>query len=314
MSTVLVQSTVIPPSRLPASIDQFRDSRQSPPNPVHWNHRPVYLCPSDGTLARSDASYDAKRGLPLGVPFEFETSVFTGTMLIRFRSVPSDNANSKSQQDYFHGRRRVMQIVSQGKFKKPTKMSDLYFGCTFSEPLAWRPPPSMQRILNAAFKRIAPSIKMDLSSQKPKVLGLYGGSVQTMSIDLPGEQPDITSVDIPENTHRVFGGTGRWTNSPSERKKLLSSPEKASQHTYDTDHVYTFHTYDDSMDYGSYCLKLPVFGKLSFGFALGRQPVTISAVVKDGSPMYSFQVWHEDFCRDSVDESIWAESISQPQF
>jgi Protein of unknown function (DUF1769) len=268
-----------------------------------WRHRPVFLRPGDDTLVSSGEStdFDTAEGLPLGIPFEFESPIFKGTMLVRLRNVNTDDRTG-SHDAYFKGNKRVMQTVVQGQFKKPIKMSDVYVGSVFSQPLAFPPPPSMQRILTAVFKRIAPSVILDLTSSRPKVLALYAGSAQSMSVDVPGAQPDVTAVDIPENMSRLLHQSPRgWTrNTQFDRQKQLSLPNVASQYTYDTNHVYTFHTYDDTMDYGTYTVNLPMFGKFNIGKALGKQPMTMSAVLPDGTPMYSFQVLHETMLSDTV--------------
>jgi Protein of unknown function (DUF1769) len=127
---------------------------------------------------------------------------------------------------------------------------------------------------------VLPSVILDLTPQQPEVLALFAGSAQTMRVGVMGQQPDICAVDIPENRLDVLGTESHSSRrskdsiSLSERKKLLSSPKNASQYTFDTEHVYTFHTYDDTMDYGGYSVKLPVFVRFRFGFAL-KQPMTI---------------------------------------
>jgi Protein of unknown function (DUF1769) len=298
-NTQATRHAMTPPS-IHASPSLPQKAIENDPAPLeNWSHRPVYLRSNEDTYARGNDT--RKQELPLGIPFEFESPLFKGTMLVRLRNVSTDDRTG-SHEAYFKGRKRLMQTVVQGQFKEPVKMSDVYFGSVFSKPLAFPPPPSMQKIMNGVFKRLAPSVILDLTSQQPKVLALYAGSAQTMRVDEMGKQPDICAVDIPENLLDVRGAEGRSGRrsknkesiSPSERKKLLSSPKNASQYTFDTEHVYTFHTYDDTMDYGGYSVKLPVFGRFRFGFALGKQPMTISAVLKDGSSLFSFQVWHED--------------------
>jgi hypothetical protein len=272
--------------------------RSSLPDREMWRNRPVYFRATDGTVVLGSDGND----LPLGVPFHFETPLFKGTMLFRLRNAPTNDATG-SHQAYFRGRKRVMETVVQGQFKQTLKMSDVYFGSVFSQPLAFPPPLSMQRVLNSVFKRIAPSVILDLTSSQPKVLALYAGSVQTMSVDPVGKQPDIMAVEIPENMKQVFKEKrGGIRNTPTYRKKVLSSPTKASEYVYDTEHVYTFHTYDDTMDYGSYSVKLPLLGPYKFGFALGKQPMTVSAVLKGGSPLFSFELWHEDVCGVDSDQ------------
>jgi hypothetical protein len=270
------------------------------PDTATWKHSPILFRSANNTVV--DDYDDINESLPLGVPFHFESPVFKGTMLVRLRNAPTDDP--QSHHAYFHGRKRLMQTVVQGQFKKPIKMSDVYVGSVFPKPLSTPPPSSMQAMMNAIFRRVAPSVVMDLISSQPKVLALYAGTAQSVSVNVPGEQPDITAVLLPENMAAVWNkkGSGKstWASDCSlKRKKKLSQPKTASQYMYDTDHVYTFHSYNDVMDYGTYEMKIPMYGKYNFASALGGQPMTLSAVLKDGTFMYSFQVWHKDVCQPS---------------
>jgi hypothetical protein len=79
------------------------------------------------------------------------------------------------------------------------------------------------------------------------VMALYAGTALTMSIDQPGHEPDISETDIPENVSRAFGDKFLTVQ---ERKRFTSISRKAAKHEFDIDHMYTFHTYDDLIDYG----------------------------------------------------------------
>jgi Protein of unknown function (DUF1769) len=253
--------------------------------------RPISVQPADArTQLTGFNRQHSVDSVPFGIPFNFESSIFKGKMLIRFRNVDTDDTTG-SHEAYFKERRHLMQVVVQGRFKTPINMSDLYVGNVFKTKLSNPPPPSLQRIMNQLFQQLAPGTVLDLSSAKPKILALYGGIAQTMSVDLPGDEPDITSAYLPENMAKIFGSS---TAAVKQRKRLLSSPTHASGYMYDTDHIFTFHSSDDALDYSSYSINLPVIGKYHFGYCLGGQPMTISAVLKDGSPMFSFNVWHRD--------------------
>ena len=79
---------------------------------------------------------------------------------------------------------------------------------------------------------------MDLSSDSPKVLAPLAGTVQAMSIDSPGNEPDIT-LDIEEN---VVSSLGKSFSTPAKRQKILSNPKYASNYEFNTNDVYTFHS------------------------------------------------------------------------
>jgi hypothetical protein len=255
------------------------------PEPDSWPHRPVYVKASQETCIKN---FDSEAPVPLGVPIEVESSIFEGRILIRFRNAKTDHPETHNA--YFEKRKRLMQCVVQGRFKKELSFADVFVGGMFQSPLKHAPPPFFARLLNSLFERIAPGTIMDLGSSKPRVLSLYVGSAQTISIDKPGQEPDITAIDIPENTAAVFGDKFK---SSSERKRYLSKQKKASKYFFDTEHIYTFHSYDDVMDYGSFHVKLPVYGNFDLSRVIGNQPMPLSIVTSTGEVALSFDCWHE---------------------
>lgn len=268
-----------------ASNKVLHQDREVLPATSTWPHRPVWLQAGDDTRV---LGHSGRNALPLGVPVEFETDLFKGKMLLRLRHAKSDDPGQHKA--YFDGRKRLMQTVVQGKFKKPVSMSDVYVGSVFKKPLEQVPPPFFTRMMNSIMKRVAPGVIFDLDSPKPRVVALYAGTAQSISIDVPGEEPDISGVDLPENLVRTFGSKFK---SIHHRKKKLSLPQKASKYQFDTEHVYTFHSYDEKMDYGTYSISLPVYGDYNISKALGPQPMTLSAVTGSGDTVYSFDLWHE---------------------
>jgi hypothetical protein len=109
----------------------------------------------------------------------------------------------------------------------------------------------------------------------------------------------MTARDIAENVRRKFGDTFQ---SIKHRKKALSTPKVAKRYHFDTQHVYTFHDYDQSIDYGTYTIKLPVFGNFALGPAIGAQPMGLSAVTTNGDVIFSFDVWHESVYDMKLDD------------
>lgn len=255
------------------------------PGVKHWPHRPIYLKASGETEVFGIPEDEA---LPLGVPFEFETPLFKGSMLVRLRNAKTDDPEKHDA--YFQGRNRVMQTVVQGRFKKAVNMADVFVGSIFKEPMHLVPPPFFMRLLNALFQRVAPGAILDFASKTPKVVTLYAGTAQTISVDAPGQEPDMTAVELFENVSLSFGDKFK---SIKERKRKLSAPHKAAKYHFDTENVYTLQIYDDSMDYGTYNIRLPVYGNFNLSQAIGPQPMSLSAVTTTGDVLYDFDVWHE---------------------
>lgn len=252
--------------------------------PSDWPHNPVFVQPGN---EMKTPGMNKNQPLPLGVPFEIDSPIFKGQVLLRFRSVTSDDPDTHSK--YFEGRKRLMQTVIQGQFKRPIKMSDVYVGTIFAQALAGAPPPLMTKIMDAVVRRVAPGLILDLSSVAPKVVALLAGTAQTMSIDPPGAEPDITLPVIEEN---VASALGKKLATTSKRRKHLSNPKKADSYVFDTDSVYTFHNYDDAMDYGHGTMHIPMYGEYDIKPSIGRQPLSLTAVTQDGDIMFDFRVWH----------------------
>jgi Protein of unknown function (DUF1769) len=192
------------------------------PSAKDWPHRPVYLKTGAATTVIGIPDDEA---LPLGVPIEFATELFEGKLLVRLRNVKTDDPASHDA--YFEDRRRVMQTVVQGRFKKPVNMADVFVGSIFKHPVKLVPPPFFMRLLNAIVRRVAPGAILDFASLKPKVVALYAGTAQTINIAVPGKEPDIAGADLPEDVSRKFGDTFK---SVKQRKRMLSVPHKAAKY------------------------------------------------------------------------------------
>ena len=60
---------------------------------------------------------------PIGIPFNIETDLFIGKMLLRVKGLP--NSNDPNGDEYFKGRCRTYQHVIQGRFKEEISFADL---------------------------------------------------------------------------------------------------------------------------------------------------------------------------------------------
>lgn len=267
-----------------------------PKSPSEWRHFPVFVRGGKNTeIINSDHDIDELEGLPLGVPIEFESSVFAGKMLIRLKPVPSDD----DHEAYFHGRKRYYQCLFQGKFKeKGLKFSDVFFGDVYDKPFKGVP----KGVIGKAFKRFMesrnPGMIYELSSSKPRVLNPIG-TVQELSVNEPGEEPDIAKLgEMREDTRllqdscRDGSCTEDFTDDPAKRRKSFSSSDVGSRYEFDMEKVYTFHIYDHTADIGSYQQDLGVF-KINLPPRLNGQPLSLSAITKDDRYLFRFEIWHE---------------------
>lgn len=259
--------------------------------PETWPYRPMYVSSSQDTRVKN---IDSDKPLPMGVPLEVETSIFEGKILLRFQTTQPDH--SKPDPAFLEKRKRFLNIVVQGRFKKPLSFADVYVGGIFQRPLKYAPPPVFARLLNILFSRIAPGTIMDLRSSKPRVLALFASAAQRLSINQLGREPDITATDIPENTVSSLGDKYK---SSSERKRQLSTRQKASEHFFDQEKIYTFQYYDEVIDYGSFNIELPLYGRFDLSRVIGNQPWPFSVVTSDGEVVLSIDCWHENMVKQS---------------
>jgi Protein of unknown function (DUF1769) len=132
---------------------------------------------------------------------------------------------------------------------------------------------------------------------------LYAGAAQTMSVDVPGQEPDMTAVDLPENFVDCTNASAALQKprqpfaSIADRRRKLTKASQAAKYEFDVDHVYTIQAYNESMDYGSYSVRLPVYGNFHLTPVIGPQPMSITAVTTSGEIIYDICVWHESVYR-----------------
>ncbi len=300
------------------------------PSPETWTYRPLFIQPAnDTTIPDDDHDHDHDRtqtnsnamqmssisscgSIPIGTPIEFETPLFKGKILIRIRN----NLNiDKESQPYFQNHKRLRQYVIQGQFKEKIKMSDIFLGDFYQRRFAIVPPPFVDKIMSSFFRRLAPGIIMDLNSDMPKVAALLAGSVQIMSIDKIGHEPDMCQYDMEEKTqtlelfeddfsidhHQVHdGGDNTFTKgfkSKSQRQKVLGDPKRAEKYYFHPGQVYTFNQYDDVFDLATYKIKIPMLKSVDLATILNYQPTTIRACTLDGRSVFNFNVFHEKLCK-----------------
>ncbi len=130
--------------------------------PSHeWPHRPVLIKASDDSICLNEDGTLSPFIPPVGIPIEFENSLFKGKVLIRIRHIPVPNSSKLSSsgnrfhcEKYFQGRKRMRQFVVQGQFKESIRMSDVYFGDIYNKPLSLKPPHFIEKILRKVFLRI----------------------------------------------------------------------------------------------------------------------------------------------------------------
>ena len=95
------------------------------PKPLPKNMSDVILriCGKTTQDDRMPLNFNDSSEYPIGIPFDIETDLFIGKMLLRVKGLP--NSNDPNGDEYFNGRCRTYQHVIQGRFKEELSFSDL---------------------------------------------------------------------------------------------------------------------------------------------------------------------------------------------
>jgi len=247
------------------------------PNIDHWENRPLYFTTGKGTSSSTKRQEDGS--LPLHAPVEFDGELFSGKIFMRVR-------NMKENDVYFETKRRTKQVVIQGYFKERISCDGVWFGDIYEKPLN-----ISSVVANVAIpiiRRLIPGVIIDFFD-KPRVMVLLGGESRTISIDRPGDEPEMTE-ELTEHSAHVFG---QFT-SLSHRRKMLRNPTTASKYYFDPRYIYTFQIYDDVIDLCDFSFKMPLGKKMHLMKMLNYQPFTFAARTSNGKPIFSFKLFHED--------------------
>lgn len=271
---------------------QQRQSADLPPL-SEWPHRPVLLCvntPTDESLCVEDVYNQGP--CPIGKPFWFSSDLFEGYCLVRIKGVENSD-DSQSDMAYFDGRRRLFQMIVQGRFKEALPVNTVLTGHEFVKPLQNLP---HQWILKAATNiigKLAPGSDIRVEGDRPTMLAPLAGTSQVVRVDEVGDEPDIASIEGVEEDCTLLGRKfAKSRMSSSSRKSHLSNPKKSSRYTFDVDRVYTFDFYQNLLNVKRYKLDLGV-ASISMCPILNGQPIQCMAKTTDGRYLWSFQIWHE---------------------
>ena len=255
-----------------------------------WPHRPCLVCVNTPVCPDLRVPKYGVGACPIGIPFEMESDLFEGVILIRIKGLQSDDVASDKK--YFEGRRRIYQTIVQGRFKEELLVSDVLTGHEFVRPIKNIPPAFVLNAATSMMRRIARGAEIDLTSSQPKFLAPLAGTSQIVSADMPGNQPNISSNDIEEDCS-LFGGAFEKRNiNSTKRKQIFASPELASKYKFDTESIYTFDFYQNLLDASTYNLSIG-FTNLAMKKRLDGQPIQSMAKTRDGRYLWSFQIWHE---------------------
>jgi len=269
------------------------------PPSENWLYYPLFVT-TDPDASGDNlvvTGFDSNESCPIGKPFEFESDLFKGKLLIRIRNLET-SLDRETDNRYFDGKKRKNNYVIQGRFKKEVSADNLIWGTEYKKPMKLPPPPLIEKLTIKVLKRINPAMKMKLCGENPFVLTNFPGAMQILRADSPGNEPDISYFYHKENNsafgkNQTSGGKTVFPKEIKERKRFFSNPKLSKEVVFNTDTVYTFDHYDNFFDLKN--------NEINIGFSkrnltkITDEPVGF--MLKDmstGKYLWSFQFWHKD--------------------
>jgi len=191
--------------------------------------------------------------VPLSTVVNINNGFFEGKLYIRLK-------NHGKDQGYFSGRKRINSWTVQGRFKKRLRFDHVWSGQKWDHKWSNLPP---KMIMNAGLKfakKLNPLLHESINSPQPFAIWPLISLPTVLNISKPGEEPDIATHTLKENTKLLKDSKNRpLLKSASHRKDFFSrNPSALKKHYFDTDKVYTFETYQNLFDVLSFTYVLPI--------------------------------------------------------
>ncbi|GLI67838.1 hypothetical protein VaNZ11_012122 [Volvox africanus] len=194
-------------------------------------------------------------GLPLNSPhrpISVDTHIFIGCAYVFLPGL------SSTPPGLFKGRKRRFVLVLQGRFKRAVSAADLMVGCHYRRPLKLEGSAvPVASVLSWVSRLLAPGgrgggMELVLTGRDPRVRAPLAAAAQMIHVARPGEQPH--PLKAREDTRLMTpplmdSGQGEpWASA--RRRHYFRQAEHRTAHVFDTEHVWTFHTWDQALGYG----------------------------------------------------------------
>ncbi|CBN73937.1 conserved unknown protein [Ectocarpus siliculosus] len=257
-----------------------RPELASLPPEKEWPHHPIFvrLSPSVGDQVRLDG-HEPNSSIPVNsddIAVPFETPLFKGRLLVRVAGLPGDGA-----QDYFRGKKRLMQCAVQGEFKKELPFDRVYTGQAYDRPFTQLPAKWLIRSAFSLIRRLSPALREDITGERPYMVSPLAATAQSMRAEAPGDEVAIVG-DLGEETG-LLGESFMDSRVPSSaRKKFFNNPRNLKAYSFKPGVVYTFDFYQHLYNAVTFELDLG-FRKVKLADYLNHQPAQARANNKFGS-------------------------------
>ncbi|CAM9188942.1 unnamed protein product [Scytosiphon promiscuus] len=267
-----------------------RPELASLPPEKEWPHHPIFvrLSPSVGGQVRLDGQ-EPNSSIPVNsddIAVPFETPLFKGRLLVRVAGLPGDGA-----QDYFRGKKRLMQCAVQGQFKKELPFNRAYTGQAYLRPFTHLPAKWLIRSAFSVIRRLSPALREDITGDRPYMVSPLAATAQALRAEAPGDEAAIVG-DLGEETG-LLGASFMNSRVPaSARKKFFSNPRNLQAYSYKPGVVYTFDFYQHLYNAVTFELDLG-FRRVRLADYLNHQPAQIMALdFETGEMLWNVEIWN----------------------
>jgi len=284
--------------------------RRALPPATTWPHRPIFVRASprtkttalDGWASERGPVLKSERGRGVKAPsaidanapvntesaMEFETELFRGKIVCRFKGV--EDAHTKTSSEFYRVKKCTFQVLVQGKFKEKVKVSDMLTGGEFDRAFENIPPRTLVFAGEQFFKLLTPGLSVDMLCDVPYYYAPLGSTLSVLAAHAEEDAPEPTA-EIGEDTRR-FGGRFATPKTIDERCAIFSDPSENEEYYFNTEDVYTMDYFQNVLLFDEYVLDVKVT-QLPLARCLNGQPISFFGKHRDGRYAYSFEIWHE---------------------
>ena len=186
-------------------------------------------------------------------------------------------AGLKDSPAHFRKRKRKLQAIIQGRFKKDIPFSKVYIGEVFEGAIRQL---SAKLLLYNSIKILSkfnPVLNVRMKGERPYILTPLVTAAQNIVVSQPGQEPNIMYPDDLEEDMSQCSATFRSMSS-LKRKQYFSKRANLELYSFDSSMVYTFDFYQHLLNVATLDVDLG-FLKYDLVKVLGARPLQIMAVI-----------------------------------
>ena len=186
-------------------------------------------------------------------------------------------AGLKDSPAHFRKRKRKLQAIIQGKFKKGIPFNKVYIGEIFEGAIRQL---SAKLLLYNSIKILSkfnPVLNVRMKGERPYILTPLVTAAQNIVVSQPGQEPNILYPDELEEDMSQCS-TIFQSMSNSKRKQYFSKRANLDLYSFDSSMVYTFDFYQHLLNVATLDVDLG-FLKYDLVKVLGARPLQIMAVI-----------------------------------